>query len=266
MDVVALLFLIAIGALGGFLSGLLGIGSGLILVPAISYWLHLTQFQSDHTMHIALATCFAVMVPTGVVSILSHKKHNNIVWQAVHLLGPWQLIGIVGGTILADHFSSDTLTIIFAVGILVLAALIVRPLPAVFVKSSLPRWYVGAPFSMGIGFFSSLIGIGGATMNVPFLTFHGVTLRQAIGTASALGLLISLPAVIMYMILGLDSDWSLPLVGYFHTLLWLVLAPMSMIMAPVGARYTQTLPLHRIRLIFAGFMVFVSIMLLVNAS
>ncbi len=271
---ITLFFFLGIGCLSGFMSGLLGIGSGLILVPAILFWVqHLSYglgvdaaLAQGHAMHIALATTFSIMLPTGISSMLSHHRNKNIQWDAVRLMGPYQLAGIILGTWCADALSSDSLTTIFAFGILVLSALIVRPLPNKLIRDQLPGHKVAVPVSGLIGFCSSIIGIGGATMNVPFLSFYGVDLRRAIGTASALGLLISLPAVVMYIIWGLDSGMSYPVLGYVHLLPWAVITPMGVAFAPVGARFTQTLPVQRIRYIFAIVMVVVAATLFYGAA
>lgn len=269
-------FFMCIGSVTGFMSGLLGVGGGLILVPAILFWLgHGSIFvdqavygvliEPDRMMHVALATCFAVMLPTVLFSVRTHLHHNNIRWQAVRLMAPFQIIGVSAGTLFADSMKSNILTIVFSVGILCLSYLMFRPLGNRMQLQQLPSMPVAGVAGSFIGFFSSLIGIGGATMNVPFLVFHGVAFRQAIGTASALGLFISLPAAIFYVVWGVDSSMAFPVLGYVHLVPFILIVPFSMFFAPVGARYTQLWPVDRIRIIFAVLMCVVSFVLFFKA-
>lgn len=257
---VLILSLIGLGAFAGFLAGLLGIGGGVVLVPGLYAIFTLLGFQSDYLMHVAVGTSLAIIVPTGFSSARSHWKKGAVDMNLVRQIGIGIFIGVVIGMVVIGRLSSENLKMIFASAILILAMIMVFN-PARFqIVDRVP----GQPWSglagVVIGGISSLIGIGGATMSVPFMSLCKVPIHRAIGTASALGLVISIPATIGAVIVGWGQDVGLPLsLGFVSVPAWVCIIPVSVTVAPFGAWAAHKLPVKIMKHGFAVFMVLVSL-------
>lgn len=258
-----LLILASIGVLAGYLAGLLGIGGGIVLVPGLYYSLTSLGYNPEYMMHLAVGTSLAIIVPTGFSSARSHWKKGAVGMDLVKRIGIGIVIGVVLGTIIADKLDAESMKMIFAVALMILAAIMVVN-PARF---NLLKDVPGQPWSglagMFIGTLSTLMGIGGATISVPYMSICGVKIHKAVGTASALGMVISIPAAIGFMVIGNGQAGMPPLsVGYVNFLAWLLIIPFSVMAAPLGAKAAHALPVNTLRLAFAVFMVFVSLRML----
>ncbi len=252
--------LLGLGAVSGFLAGLLGIGGGIVLVPGLFFALNAFGYDGDHVMHIAIGTSLAIIIPTGVSSVRAHWKHGAVQIDLVRRIGIGILAGVAVGTVIANHITGETLNIIFA-GALLLLAVIMASDPSRF---SLADKVPGQPWSamMGavIGMLSTLMGIGGATISVPYMTLHRVPIHQAIATASALGLLISIPAALGFILIGWGVSGLPPFsVGYVNLLACAVIVPASVLMAPFGARVAHRVAVRPLRRIFAIFIAVVAV-------
>jgi uncharacterized protein len=255
--------LLATGSLAGFLSGLLGIGGGIILVPCLYYIMTMLGYGGPELMHMAVGTSLAVIVPTGMSSVRAHRKRDGVRYDLLKKIAPGILIGVATGSFIADLLSGETLKMIFGVALIILALIMLTD-PSRF---SLGQNVPGQPWSSLAGFvigtLSTLIGIGGATLSVPYMTLHSVPMHKAIGTAAALGLVISIPAAAAYMIMGHGAAAPLPFsIGHVNFLAWVLLMPVTIVMAPVGAAAAHRLPVKRLRVVFAAFMLAVAIRML----
>lgn len=264
VEYLPLLFILAsIGMLAGFLAGLLGIGGGIVLVPGLFYSLTSLGYDPEYMMHLAVGTSLAVIVPTGFSSARSHWKKGAVGLDLVKRIGIGIVIGVVLGTIIADRLDAESMQMIFAVALLILAMIMVSN-PARFnLLTDVPKQPWSGLAGVLIGGLSTLMGIGGATISVPYMSICGVKMHKAVGTASALGMVISIPAAIGFMVIGNGHEgmppWS---VGYVNVLAWLLIIPFSVMIAPLGAKAAHALPVNRLRLAFAGFMIFVSLRML----
>ena len=258
-----LLVLLTIGAIAGFLAGLLGIGGGVVLVPGLYYSLGSLGYDPAVLMHIAVGTSLAVIVPTGLSSAMSHWRKGAVRLDLVKKIGLGILFGVAAGTFIAAELSGDALKAIFACILFVLAILMVFRPSTREARLSLMHQPAAGIGGTVIGAVSAMMGIGGATLSVPFMSFGGVGIHKAVGTAAALGLVISIPATLGFMLIGSDAEnmppWS---IGYVNALAWLIIVPVSVVMAPLGARLAHAVSVTRLRTGFAVFIMLVSLRML----
>lgn len=252
-------FLLALGTLAGFLAGLLGIGGGMVLVPGLYFGLKAMGFDSGALMHVAVGTSLAVIIPTGLSSARAHWKRGAVRLDLVKQIGPGVLLGVAGGTFIAHHIEEQGMTMFFACALSALAIIMLIN-PARFSPlQSTPRQPWMGLSGMVIGVMSSLMGIGGATISVPWMAACRVPMHTAVGSASALGLVIAIPAAIGFIIIGWDADGLPPFsLGYINFLAWPLIIPASVLAAPWGAKLAHSVSVDRLRKLFACFLVIVA--------
>lgn len=249
----------ALGCVAGFLAGLLGIGGGVVLVPGFLALFHWLYPDANQLMHVAVATSLAIIVPTGFSSARAHYKHGAVRVDLLKIIGPGVLAGALAGSFLADGLASATLKAVFAVTLVFLALIMQIDFRALNVRPFSIRRPIGLCAGAGIGGISALMGIGGATLSVPFLTLSGVSIRQAVGTASAIGFLLSVPGVSGFVIGGLNETGLPPWgFGYIHLPALAAVLPFSVLIAPLGARLAHRLPVAMLKRIFSVFILLVA--------
>ena len=255
---------LAVGAFVGFFAGLLGVGGGLVTVPALAMIFSAQHFPADHVLHLALGTSMAAILFTSISSLREHHRHGAVIWAVVRDITPGILIGTALGTVLARQVSTRALAIFFAAFVVFVAVQMMfnlKPRPS----RQLPGRLAVAGVGAGIGAISSLAAIGGGTLTVPFLTWCNVKVHNAIGTSAAVGFPIALGGAVGYIVNGLSvaelPQWSLGFV-YVPALAWLVAS--SMLTAPLGARTAHRLPVPTLKRIFAGVLVLLSAKMLSN--
>jgi uncharacterized protein len=250
-----LLLYLGFGALAGVLAGLLGIGGGLVLVPILIFSFGQQGFPGDHIMHLALGTSMASIIFTSVSSFLAHHRRGAVQWAIVRQITPGILLGTFLGSFLAARLTTVHLKIFFIIFLYIVAVQMLtgkKPKPSRQMPGRLGMFAVGN----GIGAMSSLVGIGGGTMSVPFMIWCNVTVHRAIGTSAAIGFPIAVAGASGYilngsMVGGLPS-YSLGYV-YLPALAGLVAA--SMLTAPLGVRLAHWLPVEKLKQAFGVFLV-----------
>ncbi len=256
--------LLCVGAVAGFLAGLLGLGGGIVLVPSLFYIFSLLQpsmaFDSEHLMHMSVGTSLAIIVPTGLSSAFAHYKNNSVDFNLVRNIGFGVVIGVIISTWVVSFLDVHSMKLIFSCAILILAIIMVIN-PARF---NVNLGKVKQPFmsiaGVIIGLVSTLIGIGGATLSVPYMNFHGTSMHRAVGSASALGLVIAVPATIGFIIIGLGENNLPPFsMGYINFMAWAIIVPVSVMVAPLGVRATHNISVRLLKIIFASFMILVAV-------
>ena len=250
-----LIALLAIAGLAaGFLSGLLGIGGGGILVPVLYETFGLVGVPEDVRMHITLGTTLAVIAPTVLRSFAAHRARGSVDMAVVRRMGPWIFLGVALGIVIAKGASSEVLRWIWVIFGSLLALKMALGRDDWRIADTLPRppWLEAAAFVIGI--ISTLMGIGGATFTVPLLTLHGRPLLQSVATATGIGPIIAVPGIIGYIV----SGWGVPgLPAYslgFVSLGALLIAPLSVLAAPYGVRTAHGISKRRLELAFAIFL------------
>ncbi|MDG1751418.1 MAG: sulfite exporter TauE/SafE family protein [Thalassotalea sp.] len=259
MFISVLLVCAVLGCLAGFLAGLLGIGGGLVIVPALVYLLPTLGFSPDVVMPVAIATSLASIVFTSASGTFAHHKNNNIPWDVAKQLMIMIAIGALLGAYIADSLSSELLTYIFAVAVTILASYMLFSVRIVKSKP-LPNHWVIKSIGLGTGYISSLMGIAGGAILVPVLTYYSLSLRQAIGTATVCGFVVALFGATGFVITGLDQtdlpSWSL---GYIYLPALFGIISTSSLFAPFGVKMAEKLPVRYLRRIFSGFLISVAI-------
>lgn len=254
-----LAFYFALGLATGFVAGLLGVGGGLLMVPAL-IWAYAQQgFAPQYNIHLALATSLAVIVPTALSSLRAHHAHGAVDWQAVRRIAPGILLGTLAGSLVAAKLSDGGLKIFFTVFLFYAATQMLlgfKP-PA---SRQMPGWAGMTLAGSVIGLVSSWVGIGGGTLSVPFLTWCNAGLRRAIGTSSAIGLPIALAGTIGYVFSGLSvSNLPSASIGFVYFPAFVALAAGTWLTAPFGARATHRLPVNSLKRIFAGLLYLIAV-------
>ncbi len=260
-----LFFLLLLGAFAGILAGLLGIGGGVILVPGLYFVFSSMQdemgLNQAYLMHLSVGTSLAIIVPTGISSAFSHYKRGSVDFNLVKLIGFGVVIGVIIATFTAKGLSGKSMQIIFATIICLLALIMITGRSLFQHKEGYSINNIGA-FIAGtiIGSISTLIGIGGATLSVPYMTMNGVPMRKAIGSASAIGVVIATFATIGFIIIGWGiKDLPPYSLGYVNLLALVCIAPISVMAAPFGARIAHKISVGRMKLVFAIFMILVAL-------
>lgn len=239
------------GAFAGFLAGLLGVGGGLIIVPALVWLYEGAGFAPQHVMHLALGTSLASILFTSVSSMRSHHGHGNVLWQVVGGISP----GIVLGTLLGSQVAAQVPSVAlkwFFVGFAVLVSWQMWSGFRPAAMRTLPGFRGLFAAGGGIGAISSWVGIGGGSLTVPFLSYCGVDVKRAIGTSAAVGFPIALAGAAGYVLGGWHAS-ALPqgAFGFVHLPSLLGIVAASVVMAPVGARLAQSLPVTTLKRAFS---------------
>ncbi|MBI1424376.1 MAG: TSUP family transporter [Gammaproteobacteria bacterium] len=257
-----ILVLLGMGAIAGTLAGLLGIGGGIIIVPVLALVFSAQNMDMDVLMHVAIGTSLATIVITSLSSIRAHQKHEAINWSVFRTITPGIIIGGLIGAGLAKLIAGEHLRILFGVFMLFVAAQMIlgnAAKPHRHLPETAGMWAAGTV----IGTMSSLMGVGGGSMSVPFLTWCNMNIRNAVATSAAIGLPISVAGVTGYIITGLGVEhrpvWSL---GYVNIPAFFSIVVASTIFAPFGAKITHRISPERLKLFFGLFLLILSVKIL----
>ena len=264
LDLGQLLPLLAIaitaGVFGGILAGLLGVGGGIVIVPALYLALSTAGMDSAITMQVAVGTSLATIVFTSLSSGYGHFKRGAIDMNLLKLWAPSLLVGVVIGALLGGYVSGLILVAVFAtVAALVAIDMIFRktkdePTPRSFAK---PVW---AMLGVVTGGLSAMMGIGGGTIGVPLLNFLGYDIRRAVGTSAAIGFVIGLPGAVVYALTGLGAEGLPPFsLGYVNFAAAAIIIPLTSSFAHVGVKLAHSIPRRALRFAFGIFLMITSL-------
>lgn len=237
-----LLYLSA-GFMAGLLSGMFGVGGGILIVPVLAMVFSRLHFPAEHIMHLAIGTSLATIIVNAVVSTRAHHQHGNVHWWVFRWMAPAGILGAIFATWLASRIHSNWLQLVFAIfECLIALYLFWGRLPHKH-KEFTSRLGVSA-FGSVVGFTSSLLGIGGGTVSVPFLIYGTRDMRAAIGTAAALGLPLAVTGTLGYVLAG----WSVeglpgPHLGFIYLPAAIGIALAGIWGAPLGVKLAQGLPI-----------------------
>ena len=252
--------MLATGAFSGVLAGLLGIGGGIVIVPVLDAVLGFLGVDEAIRMHVAVATSLATIIPTSISSSRAHHRRGAVDLELVRRWVAFVLAGSLLGAWLASRVHSDVLSVIFAVVAFVMAVKLILPLDGRTLRDRVPD---GASIKLVptlIGGVSSMMGIGGGTLSVAALTLLNQPIHRAVGTAALFGLAISVPGVIGFMAAGWQ-DPRLPAasLGYVNLVGFVLIAPTTVLMAPVGAAIAHRLTQRQLSMTFGGFLLLMSL-------
>jgi len=242
----------------GFFAGLFGIGGGLISVPFLYYLFNKFGMDPAYVMHLAVGTSFSIIIPTSIVSVLTHHKYKAVDFNIVKSYGMFVVIGVVFGTIFAASLKTKPLVLFFSIVVFILAFYLL------YLKEKETNIKLEIKLASKIffgfiaGFVSAPMGIGGAVMNVPILKFFGYSINNAIGSAAAIGFLIALFGASGFLISGSYLDANLPLsIGFLNIPAFLIFIPITTFIARIGARTVHKIDKQRISKYFGFFLIVV---------
>lgn len=253
------LLLLGVGAFAGVLAGLLGVGGGIVLVPAFYYVLATLGYESGELMRICVATSLATIIVTSLRSVLSHHARGAVDWSVLRGWGPGIVVGAACGVLVVAQLKTVTLQIIFG-GLAFSIGLYMALGRADWrLGEQLPTGGVRAAVSPVIGLLSVLIGVGGGSFGVPLMTLHGISVHRAVATAAGFGTLIAVPSVIGFLLVPVAADLRPPAtIGSVNLLAWAIVVAMTLLTAPLGARLAHGLNPAVLRRVFALFLLIVA--------
>ena len=255
------LCIIFVGSFIGFISGFLGIGGGIIIVP-ILYQIFLI-FKINHilSMQIAIATSLSVISITKISTSISYCKNKIININIIKYWGPGLFIGSSIGTAIGIYNCGNILHILFSLMTIILSLNMIffitnkKQEIKILISQS-----IYTLISIIVGFLSAIIGVGGGIICVPIFNMIGYSMQYAIGFSSIMSLIISIPAVIGYIIFGFSIEGRPPFsIGYVHLLSVFLLIPMTILCAPIGVKVSNKFSQKYLRLLFAVFLTLTSL-------
>ncbi len=221
----------------GFMAGFFGIGGGLIMVPILFYIFSFAGIEQAFIMHLALGTSFSIIIPTSVISTITHMKFKAVDFNIVKTFGVFVAIGVVFGTIFAVNLKTSSLVLFFSIMTMIFAIYFlskkekINPTPR---KINLIYRVVCGFLS---GFLSAPMGIGGGVINIPVLKMFGYPIKVAIGCSAAVGFIIALVGAIGFAVSGSYLNINAPLsLGFINIPTFLIFVPITMFMAKIGAK------------------------------
>ncbi|MEZ9057054.1 sulfite exporter TauE/SafE family protein [Vibrio pelagius] len=250
--------LAGLGAVVGVLAGLLGIGGGLLVVPALLFLLPKAGIAQEIAMQMALATSLSTIIVTSGSSALNHLKLGNVEMFVVKWLMPGVVVGGFMGSFIADSIPSQYLPKVFGIIVLLLAMQMLLSIRS-HSQKTMPDPAKTVACGGGIGVISSLAGIGGGSLSVPFLNHHGVEMRKAVGSSSVCGCVIAISGMIGFIWHG-SSVESLPAysLGYVYVPALVAISCTSVLTTRTGAKLATQLPTPVLKKVFAVFLMFIA--------
>ena len=244
----------------GFFSGLFGIGGGIIMVPFLFHIFNSLEIDQQHTMHLAVGTSFAIIIPTAAVSVFTHHKYKAVDFNIVKNYGIFCILGVISGAIFAATINAKKLILFFSIVTFLLGIYLLL----LKEKEKNITLKIKLHFKIILGFIAGFIsgpmGIGGAVMNVPILKFFGYSINRAIGSSAAIGLGIAIFGALGFLITGNYLKTNIPMsIGFLNIPAFLVFIPITTFMARIGARTVHSLDKNKISKYFGFFLFIVSI-------
>ena len=239
----------------GFFAGLFGIGGGLITVPFLFFIFETFNIDKNYIMHLAVGTSFSIIIPTSIVSVLTHRKNKFVDTNIIKTYGIFVVIGVLTGTTFAALMQTKTLVLFFSLVVYFLGTYLL--LNSDTAKMTQKKFSIIPRIVFGFisGFVSAPMGIGGAVMNVPVLKYFGYPIKKAIGSAAAIGFIIALFGAAGFLISGSYLNVNLPLsVGFINIPAFLIFIPITTLMARVGANTFQKINKSKVQALFGIFL------------
>lgn len=256
-----LVLLLVIGAFAGVIAGLLGVGGGIVLVPAFFYAFSHLGYGGDQLMQVCVATSLATIVVTSARSVMAHSRKGAVDWEMLRHWAVFIVGGAVAGVVLAAQLKSLALQVVFAVLALIAGLYLSFGRAEWRLGEALPNQPLRGAYGVILGFFSAMMGIGGGTFGVPLMTLYGVPIHRAVATAAGFGMLIAVPSVLGFMLLAVPGAPPLTL-GAVNIPAFLVVIAMTLITTPWGVRLAHAMDPKPLKRAFAVFIMLVALNML----
>ncbi|MCP4822474.1 MAG: sulfite exporter TauE/SafE family protein [Shimia sp.] len=261
-----LVLLLVIGALAGVLAGLLGVGGGIVLVPAFFYAFSALGYDGPQLMQMCLATSLATIIVTSVRSVMSHNKKGAVDWEILRGWAPGIVVGAIIGVMVASNLRSVTLQMVFGVLSLVIGAYMGLGKADWRLGQAMPKGIARVILSPMMGFLSVLMGIGGGSFGVPLMSLFNTPIHRAVATAAGFGVTIAVPSVIGFLFLPIDAALRPPFtVGAVNMVAFFIIIAMTLLTTPIGVRIAHAMDPKPLKRVFAVFLTLVALNMLRKA-
>ena len=252
--------LAATGLVAGVMAGLLGVGGGIVIVPVLYHLFTLLGIDESVRMHVTVGTSLATIIPTSIMSSRAHRRKGSLNMDLIRSLMPGVVVGVALGSVASRFLDGGVLTAVFACVALLVALNMAFKRDGFAVADGLPGRAGTALLGGGIGGISTLMGIGGGTLSVPLLNALKVPMHTAVGTGAMLGMVISIPGALAFVVNGLDVPMRPPFsLGYVNLLGFALIVPATMATTGWGATLAHRIDARRLRQVFAAFLALTSL-------
>lgn len=257
------LALVATGIFAGILAGLLGVGGGIVIVPVLFFLFQSFGISAESAMLVATATSLATIVPTSISSMRAHNKKGNVDFDLLKRWSAFILIGVLIGSWTVTRVEGTVLTLLFGTIASLSALNMLFRTGKSALYQQLPNKAGQSVMGASIGFLSTMVGIGGGTISVPLLTLYNYPTHKAVGTAAAIGLIISLPAALTMLTFGTTpTDAPTGTFGLVNLIALVCIVPLTVLFAPLGASMAAKLDAAKLKKIFAFVLLFTGVRML----
>ena len=254
------------GVITGLLAGLFGIGGGAVIVPVLYEVFGVLAVPDEVRMQLCVGTSIAIILPTTVRSYLTHREKGLVVPRVIRLWAVPAVIGVACGSVIAAFAPP----VVFKLAFVLIASFI-----AIKFLFAGDRWNLGTElpgtlpmtlYGFIIGLAGSLMGVSGGSLSNIVLTLYGKSIHQAVATSAGLGVPITIVGTIGYILAGLPHQGLLPplSLGFVSLIGFAVMAPVSSLTAPYGARLAHRLSRRTLEIAFSIFLLLVSARFLVS--
>lgn len=261
IELIAILSII--GCISGIFAGLLGVGGGVVLVPAFFYVFQNLGYDGPEMMQVCLATSLSTIIVTSIRSVLSHHRKGAVEWDILKRWAPGISLGAIFGMFTVSSLETTYLQIIFALLATLIGLYMLISRISWQIADKMPSKRKSYTFSPIIGFLSVLMGIGGGSFGVPLMTLHGVAIHRAVATAAGFGLAIGLPSALGFLMTTVEPGSRPPFtLGAVNIPAFFIVITMTMMTAPIGVRLAHATNPKPLKRIFGLFLIFVAMNML----
>ena len=243
----------------GFLAGFFGIGGGLIMVPILFYIFSFAGIEQAFIMHLALGTSFSIIIPTSIISTMTHMKFKAVDFSIVKTFGAFVAIGVVFGTVFAISLKTSSLILFFSIMTMLFSLYFLTAKEKINPKPRKINLIYRVICGFLSGFLSAPMGIAGGVINTPVLKMFGYPIKVAIGCSAAVGFVIALIGAIGFAVSGSYLNINIPLsLGFVNIPTFLIFVPITMFMAKIGAKTVHKFDKRLIGKLFGIYLFIVS--------
>ena len=259
-QIIFILTVMAVSAVvTGFMAGFFGIGGGLIMVPILFYIFSFAGIEQAFTMHLALGTSFSIIIPTSIISTMTHMKFKAVDFSIVKTFGAFVAIGVVFGTVFAVSLKTSSLVLFFSIMTMLFSLYFLTAKEKINPKPRKINLIYRVICGFLSGFLSAPMGIAGGVINTPVLKMFGYPIKVAIGCSAAVGFIIALIGAIGFAISGSYLNINVPLsLGFINIPTFLIFVPITMFMAKIGAKTVHKFDKRLIGKLFGIYLFIVS--------
>ena len=259
-QIIFVVFIMALSAIPvGFMAGLFGIGGGLITVPVLFYIFNFIGVDQQFIMHLAVGTSFSIIIPTSIISTMTHMKYKAVDFKIVKTFGLFVIIGVILGTLFAANLKTASLILFFSAMTMFFSIIFLTSKEKINPEKREINLFFRIILGFSSGFLSAPMGIGGGIINTPILKMFGFSINTAIGSSAAIGFLIALIGAIGFIITGSYLNIDAPAsIGFVNIPAFFIFVPITMFMAKIGAKTVHKVDRKLVGKLFGIFLLFVS--------